>query len=207
MEKKFLDMNIGTIAAPISIDATYTVLSGTISAGSFLGIVQGTTESQRIGRKVVITDLHWYIRLQRPNAAPTTTNRSDETASTCRIVLYIDKQCNGAAATGSQLFQIDDFLSFRNIENTGRFVILHDRKYSVPQQLYMTHDGTNDIQALGDTFQWREIHWKGFLPIEFNSTTGAISEIRSNNICAMVVAEDNGGSTQMVSRLRIRYYG
>ncbi len=211
-----MDFEIGTWASPVALnDATWTVLTGSVSTGSFLGILQGTQEDRRVGRKCVITDLHWKGRLRVPQyVTDSDLSNMDQLWDNIRLVLYIDKQTNGTAATASVLFQAatEDILSFRNIENSARFTIIHDKTYHIKNEPRYAEDSSVNVFSwiAGPIVKNFNIHWKGFLPIEYNSTAGSIAEIRSNNIGAIAISENPALGTnnpEIVSRVRLRFYG
>lgn len=158
-------------------------------------IAQGVTESTRVGGKCTIRSINWRFNLSLPNV-----NQGAGTGDIIRVILYLDKQCNGATATGTDLLETSDYQSFNNLANKGRFKILMDRTYSL-NYAAGAWDGTGTDYAqvlLSDSF-----YKKCSIPIEFNSTTGAITEIRSNNIgVALVGAAGLGGFN---SKIRLRF--
>ncbi len=190
-EKKFHDL---------LVDDNDIAVNGTIIDASVLTIAQDTTESTRIGRKILITNIGWKWTIFL-NGAVTAAAASE----TVRIVLYLDKQCNGAAATIADIFEIDDLQTFRNIANSKRFVILMDRTYviSAPGG---SGRGTTDSLAWGGQRLTDSFFKKCSIPIEYDSTVGAITEMRSNNIGVAIFGE-NGSRCILTSHMRIRFTG
>lgn len=189
-ELKFFDLGI----APTVLN-----LSGNIFSNSINEIVQGTTETERIGRKCTIRNIAMRISLELPAQANTALPVND----TVRVVLYLDKQCNGAAATVLNIVETSDFQSYRNLSNTGRFRILSDREYTL-----------NPIAAHGAdaTAEWGPVRindsvfLKTNIPLEFSGTTGLIGTIRSNNIGIMTLSK-LGTITTLEVQTRIRFSG
>ncbi len=212
IEKKFSDFTIGSDANPFTWAPSngWIIQTGQVNAGSFLGINQGTKEGERIGRKIVITDLLWTIRFIIPTIAASTVPQGQNAWDNFRVILYVDKQCNGTAAVGNEIMD-GTVQGYTNIENNMRFVILKDITINIQAPLQLTHDGTNDIQMIVEKTATRKIRWKGFLPIEYNNafSDGRIETIRSNNICGMISSENTDTNTdpEMVSRIRVRFYG
>lgn len=185
VEKKYFDTTKGS-ATPA---ATGTILNLSLNL-----IPQGTTESSRIGRKVIVTNLYLHGQMILP-----TTNDETATSDTLRLIVYIDKQANGATATIGDLLQTTDWRSFRNLSNQERFVFLKDKYYD----LNATVNCSATTQTTGDFAFHFKCYKKLDLPIEFSSTTGAITEIKSNNIGVACISE--GGVAQINYIARIRY--
>ncbi len=166
-ENKFFDTTLG-----FTIDIT-----GEVPATGQLALIpQGVTESTRVGRKAFIKSIYIKVCLALLPAA--TANPSGVT----EIYLCQDTQTNGAAAGVSDVFEGSVLsIAVRNLSNTTRFKILKKWKH-----LWNPHGA-----AAGDlTNQTKQITWfkKVNIPIEYSSTTGAISEICCNNIFLMAGA-------------------
>ncbi len=185
MELKFHDL---------SIDDPVIATGGTIAIDSVNKIAQGTTESTRIGRKCTLRSINWRFRICLP-AATDGASASD----TVRIILYLDKQANGATAAVTNILESADFQSFNNLANKTRFRTLMDRTYTLNASI--SGDGTTIDTSqvdLDDSF-FKKVN----LPIEFDSTAGAITEIRSNNIGILTISSN--GLAGFDSSMRIRF--
>lgn len=165
---------------------------------SICTIAQGVEQSQRIGRKCTIKSINikWLLALPSHNGAVV------PFGDTTRIIVFLDKQCNGATATVADILDTADIRSHRNLANEGRFRILKDMKYDTNYAGVAYNTGTATYiaasqQTLGNTFK------KCNIPVEFNSTTGAITEIRSNNIGLLTISEN--GLTTWKSEIRLRF--
>ncbi len=165
---------------------------------SINAIPQGVTESQRVGRKCTIKSIHCHYEVKLPavDAAATPGN-----ADVLRVVIYLDKQTNGATIAGTDLFEFDDWQSFRNLANSGRFHILYDKFHALtPPNLASDGAGVVSHTELLRDFSFNK---KCNIPIEFSSTTGAISEIRSNNIGLMIGSRT--GLAGFSSEFKVRF--
>lgn len=187
-ELKFHDVDLddAVVAAGINVTATINI------------IPQGVTEIQRVGRKCTIKSINWRYQCFLPevDAAGTPGN-----PDSLRIVLYLDKQTNGAASAALDLFESADWKSFRNLANSGRFNVLMDRVVTL-NYANMASDGAGlvsngSVQMNGTFFK------KCDIPIEFSATTGAIGEIRSNNLGVMLLS--NNGTIGFGSKFRLRF--
>ncbi len=166
--------------------------TGAISNLSLNLIPQGVTESTRVGRKCVLTK----IMLRGTCAQPTTAN-AGETGESLRIILYQDKQANGATAAVTGILSTATFESFNNLSNSQRFIILSDKliDLNIPS-------GGGTTEVFGEVVK----HWEMFkdvnIPIEFTGTSGAITTITSNNIGVLAITKSGEGVLNYVSRVR-----
>ncbi len=212
VEKKFVDFDLGTPGTPLAvIDTAYTVFTGGVSAGSFLGIAQGDDQNQRIGRKIVVTDLLWNGTVNLKGSIPGTADVVNSNWDEVRIIMYIDKQCNGAALSPKTLLvQTEDIETYRNIENASRFQVIWDKRLKVHGTPLLGGNGSATEMAVGSGFNTFKYHWRGRLPVEYDSSfvDGRISTIRTNNIGAVVVSNNvNPVTTEIYGHMRVRFYG
>ncbi len=181
------------------LDTTDAVIAtgGSIDVPSINLIAQGTTESERIGRKCTIKKIMWKFQLKIPGTATVT-----DTSDIGRLIVYLDKQSNGAAAVVLDVLETANYNEFRNLSNTGRFQILMDRKYALSCPAGSGR-GSTDTLSYGE----HQIHDEWYkdcnIPIEFSATTGAITEIRSNNIGIITISRD--GLLNLSGKMRVRF--
>ncbi len=181
----------------LDIDDSVVATGGNIAEDSVLTIAQGTSESTRIGRKVVVRGIGWRFRVSLP-----LTSDPQETSDVIRVILYLDKQTNGATATVTGILESNDFQSFNNLANKSRFRTLMDRTYDIVASAG-SFDGTNDQfgeNTVSDTF-FKNVN----IPIEYDNslTTGAITTMRSNNIGVLLLS--HSGNAGFASKMRIRF--
>ena len=189
-ETKFIDADIDVDPIPSGV--------GSIT-DSVNKIVQGVTEVQRVGRKCTITSIHWRIRLALTQVSQAAAISGGGSA---RIILYLDKQCNGAAVSSpNQILEFNDYQSFRNLANSNRFVILCDKMHT----LNYSNLGVDSIDRFYATGTIKEISFnkKLHIPVEFSGVTGAITEIRSNNIGILLVS--SAARVRFFSKIRVRF--
>lgn len=189
-ELKFYDIDVD--------DGTVTQ-GGTIqNSGSVVNIAQGTGESQRVGRKCTIKSIHWRYAITLPESDAIANPPSGDTI---RVILYIDKQCNGTTAATTDIMESNDWQSFRNLANSGRFQILFDKTHSL-NYMGLASDGAGVVSAPDRRLDF-SFNKKCYVPLEFNSTTGVISELRSNNIGVLLMSRV--GTIGFNSKMRFRY--
>ncbi len=188
-EWKFFDTESAASVQPAT--------TGTITNLSLNLIPQGTSESERIGRKCTIRS----IEIVGDTGLNPTTNLS-QVGDFNRIIVYIDKQCNGASAAVLDILRAADHLSFRNLAEIKRFRILWDKTH--------THNATaagGNGTANDSAHHVKRWHYKKMLnlPIEFDDTTGAITEIRSNNIGILMITAS--ARVTLHYNVRLRFTG
>jgi len=170
-------------------------LTGEVPATGQLALIpQGDTESTRDGRKAVIKSIQIRgIVTFAPGALGTA-------AAVAYMYLILDKQCNGAAAAITDVFTSNDMsTNLLQLNNSGRFRILKKWVWNLNSQAGVTTAYNNVTRPV-------EFYKKCNIPMDWNSTAGAITEIRSNNIFLMA------GSTvddvpAFVGNTRLRFYG
>ncbi len=190
-ELKFHDFAVGD---------TVVATTGTVST-TLVDINQGTTESNRLGRKAFIRYIQWngYVTM------PLEQDVADiGTGDAVRLLLILDKQANGALPAVTDILKGANIEAYFNLVNQGRFRILWDKHITMNRQVAMT-DGTNTAstpQMLRRFSYRRHVN----IPIEYSGTTGAITEIRSNNLVYLAISQ-NGLIGLTVSFFRFRFDG
>ncbi len=190
-ERKFFDTDL---------DAVFTTIAATMELANLNIIVQGNTESNRIGRKVILKRVDCKGLITLPSTADPTA-----TSEIVRLLLVCDKQTNGAAFTATDLWETDSYRSFNNLANSSRFQVLKSKTYTFSAPAGSGRGST-------DTLAWGEkaIAWKmGVnlnLTIEFDNsaTTGAVTTQRSNSL--WLVSQSTSGIVVMsLSTSRVRF--
>lgn len=180
-------------------------IEGSISASLNL-IAQGVTECDRIGRRITIRELyiHFNFFLQ-------TSGQGTNTSDTVRIIIFIDKQANGATAGVNDILQevtpgMNDanFLSHLNLSNMDRFRILEDHTMS----LNAASAGVDAGGALisGNTSRTRFFRTPMKLDIEYSNSAAEIEAVSSNNLAILTICS-NDDFTRIKWNSRIRYTG
>ncbi len=187
-ELKFLDTTVDD-----AIIAAGGVVTATVNV-----IVQGVGESNRVGRKCTLKSIFWRGSLAIPllelEGSPGSSERF-------RLILYLDKQANGATAAALDILEAVTVDDYRNLANSGRFQVLYDHHLVLNYET-LSHFAVNSFSMaqVKNNFSFFK---KCNIPLEFSGANGTIDEIRSNNIGLLVVSE--GGSGALVSRIRIRF--
>ncbi len=187
-ELKFHDVDLddAAVASGSNITATINI------------IPQDITESGRIGRKCTIKNVMWRFRVTLPEQDAVATPASSDSI---RVILYLDKQTNGAAATGADLLEANNVHAFKNLANTGRFVFLLDKVVNINWNS-MASDGAGLVSQAESSREFTFFKSCN-IPLEFDNTTGAITELRSNNLGVNIVGRQ--GIATFTSKIRLRY--
>ncbi len=182
------------------IDDSVVASTGTIVTNSCVVIDQGTGESQRLGRKITVKQISWRMDIVMPEFDAVADPANEDVV---RIILYQDKQTNGAAAVVGDILESANYQSFNNLANKSRFRTLMDRTYAINTSA-LASDGAGVVSGSGmtiaDTF-----FKKCNIVIEYDNsgTDGAITTQRSNNIGVLSISKSGIG--KFLSQMRIRY--
>lgn len=172
--------------------------SGVILIDSCNEIAQGTGESQRIGRKVSVRSIQFRYTIR---LLPSTVVTEGE--DTIRIIIFQDRQANGAVTTVLSVLETADFNSFKNLSNSNRFRILMDRTHALNATAAAGDGTTSDLMPM--SYQGR-FYKKCNIPIEFSASGGDITTIRSNNIGILTISRTNNISS-IEGKMRLRFSG
>ncbi len=161
-------------------------------SNTLVDIPQGVTEVQRIGRKCTITNIYLRLNLETQSNASSDLLGANDCGAIVRIMMYWDTQCNGTNVGVTDINEIADWDSFRNLANGKRFRILVDKWKACNTTGVGSGNGTASKSAVSKRNWMVKISKKVFIPIEYSGTTGALSEIRSNNIGLLIWASTSG---------------
>lgn len=186
-ELKFRDTTV-TANAPATV--------GNLDA-SLHAIPQGVAENERVGRKIWIKDIEvrGSFELLTRFAGPNTG------FARARLLIAIDKQCNGAVVGANEVLESNDIDSFYEQSNSGRFTILLDEVYLLNTRT-LNNDAVPRFANNTRSFRFKK---SLNLPVEFTGATGAITEIQSNNIFMQHIGDQGGGLIQLDLSIRTRY--
>lgn len=183
-EKKYWDVQVTNV--------------GDMTSGSVLNslnlIPQGTTDQKRIGNKITIRNINIRGQFSLDDQGT-----GAFTSCIMRVILFVDKQCNGATATVADILTTADINSFRNMDQVERFVILKDKNYTLPVT------AANVLHTSDSTRTWN-ISKKCNYDVHFSSTTGAITEIRSNNVGLLYITSNTIVNAEGIARIKFTDY-
>jgi len=164
--------------------------TASLDGGFLVGITQGTTDIQRIGRRIIVQTLEINGQV--------TFGGGTFSSDIVHIFVILDTQANGAFPAIADIFTTTAAgLQLRNLDNSQRFKTLKHYVVNVASPAY---EGTAGNYAA------RIVNFHKFLklniPVEYSSTAGAIAEMKSNN-CFLVMGAPNANTTMtLVTRVR-----
>lgn len=179
---------------------TYASLSGDNTSPTIVNLClvpQGTTDVTRIANKIDVVNVGVRVAI----------SMDDQTTGVMinghvRMIIYVDKQCNGASISSTDLLKqstiTNVMASYRNLDNVDRFLILTDEILSFD---VLSANALHTLQGSGDWRRWKK---KCKIPVHYSSTTGAITELKSNNIGVFFVADNS--VTNITYGARIKFY-
>lgn len=184
------------------MDCTQTpgsINGGTDQILSFCRVPQGTGPSFRIGRKITIKKI--FVRGNVTYRFGGLAASTENPCGAVRVILYVDKQTNGAAPNLDDLLtapvesakspfdvvQNVYGLAYLNLSEGGRFRILKDKKFVFNSQLL----DTDEIYTMVRQFKWSFANVD--IPISYSdeSPDGALNTIKVNNIGMFVIIDDS----------------
>lgn len=188
-ELKFLDANFASAVVPQTDDVA--------AITSLNLLVQGDTQSQRVGMRVNVTSVQVKLRVTLQQFIGV------GNSSTIRMIIGVDKQCNGAHVVSSNLLSIaGDIDSLRKPENANRYRILCDKTY-VLNAPGLAWNGSAEVSS---QMVERLVFFKRLqLPIFYTGTTATIGVVSQNNLFLFLSASVTAPITNVSGNVRIRY--
>lgn len=182
-EIKYTDqfLNAGTVTA--STDWTGTELDPA-TTNCLFAPAPGTAINQRVGRRVNMKSLKIRGFVNVP--AQTNQTVADDGANV-RLVVYQDKQTNGAQAQGEDVLTTASAAAvvansaFMNLANLGKFKVWKDKIITLSSPS-LTYDGTN-VEQSGIIKPFKIfIKFTKPIPVHFNATGGStVADIVDNS--------------------------
>lgn len=181
----------------VDLDDAVVAVGGAVTSTVNI-IAEGNGESTRVGRKCTIRSIHWRYQVQLPEVDAQGTPSPGETL---RVMMYVDKQCNGATIANTDLLATADWQSFRNLSNSSRFVVLYDKNHTLNYS-GLASDGAGVVSQGNRQI---EVVWnkKCGITLEYDNPAGGLANIRSNNIGVMLVS--SRGAIGFESKIRLRF--
>ncbi len=177
--------------------ATTTAAIDHAAGESLLLIPQGVDNNERVGRSICVSSIQvdGRIRLVAGVAASGGHNL-------VKVQLVLDKQCNGADATILDVVETATIDSYRNLANAKRFKILATKVINLQGSFY--GNGTDTKSGpVGVPFT---LYKKLSLPVVYDSTAGAVTELQTNNLFLMGSMSESV-TANFLGKVRIRFTG
>lgn len=193
-ELKFHDVDVDQAAADLSAGVI-------LNTSSINFIPQGVTESNRLGRKCTVKSINWRGAIELASVA----GAGLQIAQTWRMMLVLDKQCNGSVVTVTDVLESANYQSFNNLSNKGRFRTLSDKTFTLNPQAGAGDGAVDDTSPVRVDFTFFS---KCNIPLEISSTgTPVIADIRSNNFFVLLISNSASAIMSLDSKVRLRFVG
>jgi len=188
-ELKYHDTGFGTgVTLPVGSAASLTSLNK---------IAQGDSQNQRVGMRINVTSVQVKLRFQLQQS--TSTGNSSQV----RIIIAVDKQCNGANPVELNLLSTtDDISSLRKPETAKKYRILLDKTYFLNAQgLAWNGVGESGSQVTEGCMFFKRLQ----LPIYYSAAAAAVTSVTQNNLFYMIYTNVTSPVTTLYGNIRLRY--
>lgn len=171
-----------------------TATAGAIFTDTLLAMVEGNTDSTRIGNRITVRS----VMLRGTAMLPAATD-SANTSQVVRIILYLDRQANGATATVADILASADYRSFNNLDNSDRFRTLAEETVDLVAQGAVP---TGAALTFGKVRQSFFLKAKLNIDVKYKANGGDITDLASTNIGVFVIGESNFATVGYIARVR-----
>ncbi len=200
LERKFKDFNRNSDAFTLAWAGGEMDPS---TANSLSVVAQGDGESERDGRVYHIHSVHLKGLLNISGAESQVTPLNDIVA---RLALVWDTQTNGAQLNAEDVFLTigsgEDVNSFRNLQNSKRFIVLKDKTFRFKQE--QIAEGAANLFAWGQAQIPFKINktFKTPIKVRCSGTTAAVTSVTDNSLHLIGTATDIKMLLTYQSRIR-----
>lgn len=179
-EFKAIDVTTGSMTADTS--GTFYLLNP---------CARGDDIAERVGRETIMRSIQ--IKGKTYGTASTGTLQIH------RIIIFYDRQSNGAAPAATDLLVSNDDLSLKNLNNKKRFKILYDQRFTIE----------SNVAANTGALHTFDFYRKLRHPCSFNNgDNGNITDFISGSLYVYVLGTNaagaTAGATQIKSRIRFQ---
>jgi len=169
--------------------------AGTIFNDTLIGLSEGNTDSTRIGNRITVKSV-----MLRGNANLPVTAASTDTSQIVRIIVYLDRQANGATAAVGDILASADYRSFNNLDNSDRFRTLAET--TIDLKLSGATE-TAGAYTYGETKKSFFLKAKLNLDFKYKGNAGSVADLSGNNIGVLVISETDAlGTVGYIARVR-----
>jgi len=172
----------------IDITAAPAVITTAGSLELLSQIANGNGQSERVGRRINLVDIHLRFSLYPSD---------DFDSNYSRVLMFIDKQSNGAAPAITDVLTTSTYYSLLNPININRFQVLYD---SVRHSTF-NNNATLSIASTPTHFIETRKSLKG-RSIMFKGTGSTVSSIDSGAVYLLTISSSAAMTYQTTSRLR-----
>lgn len=176
-----------------TLAATAVTAAGNITNSTLVGIQEGNTDQTRVGNKITVKTVMLRGTVVLPTAATAASG-----ADVVRVILYLDRGCNGSAATVAELLASADYRAFNNLDNNDRFRTLAETTMSLNNLTNVPTAGGTMSGVYANFFLKGKVN----LPFKYKGNTGAVADMANNNIGVMVIGRDEHATIEYIARVK-----
>lgn len=205
---------IGQNGTILSTDSSTTVPTYS-QVGSLNLISQGDGQGNRQGIRLTLKEIHINGEVGMDNNSSVDWTDLVKGDAFFRIIVYIDHQCNGAAASVTDFFDTGPvseyaFGVFNNLVETGRYTVLKDKrvKVSAIAPVFGDDPGSTNFWHQAASVTRYQMHCKNLdVRINYGDGSANLAAVRTNNV-GMFILCSKALKDQMFHeyRARIRFY-
>lgn len=170
-----------------------------------LTIPSGAGENLRTGRKINIKSIALRMVFGYHGDLSSGIPVDDDVV---RVLLVQDRQANGTAPVLSDVLETatqPDVFAFNNLSNKNRFRILMDKTHDLHYTAAGSETSTGTNFAFAGPQKSFSFYKKCNIPIEYSGPTGALGEIRSNNLLLVVIRNETQAALFFTWNWRVRF--
>ncbi len=196
LEQKFVDYSYGQTAIAT---ANAGAEADPVTALSLNAVAQGTTQNQRVGKRIKMKSIMVRGTVMLVSQANLTVLPNGYTAV---VALVMDKQTNGAQLNSEDVYAAATHVehAFRDLEHSHRFKVLKRQVFQMncPN---VSYDGTNmELGGNNIGFEWYvELN---NIQTYFDTIGATIADIVDKSLHVVAFASDGNGQLKYESRLR-----
>jgi len=161
------------VAANTSVTNTWVFNS------AIAGLVTGAGNTNRVGSKVTLVALEFFIML-----APATANVPDN-GSACRLVIYHNKAAGYAVPSAAEVWDNNQIVTGRNVSFVHKYSILED----ITHQMVLTARDNTGKYASGPQLT-KCLRVTPRTAVEFGGNVGSISDLFAHDFGVGFVSDD-----------------
>lgn len=163
---------------------------------------QGTAVNNRVGSKILVRSINIRGAVLADLASALTAS-NNAPPQTVRMVVYVDKQPNGATITATDLLETASVFSPIALANRDRFLILKDKYFNigavnVPATANTAYYGGQPQQHV---FKWFK---KCRIPVTYGTNAGTIADIKTNAIGVFLYGGAASGVADAAASMYVR---
>lgn len=154
------------------------------------GVAQGTDYGNRVGRRVTMTSAFIRGTLKANSTTPT--------AGQSRIILVVDRECNGVAPTIGDVLSTVTTTGNLDLDNTERFLILMDQTLAVKPNF------ATQVEYIPFKF-----YKKMRITTKYIGTGATVASIGENGLFLMTLGDFTAGTNtapEFILTARVRFF-